>query len=88
MNKKTPRFVYPPMRTDRALALFLLGVVIFNPPILSIFGVVKIVLGWPILYLYIFVAWLVVIGLMALYCEASFQGQEDKKRQEDKKSQD
>jgi hypothetical protein len=50
----------------RFVALFLLGIVAFNPPILAIFDADRLVLGLPLVYLYIFVAWAVLIALARL----------------------
>ena len=49
-----------------SVMLFVVGLLAFNPPLLSIFSVPKLIFGVPILYLYIFVAWGVVIVLLAL----------------------
>jgi hypothetical protein len=54
------------LRGERLVALFLLGWIAFNPPILTLFGVPATVLGLPVLYLYLFVAWGVVILLAGL----------------------
>jgi hypothetical protein len=51
---------------ERLLGLFLLGALLFNPPLLGLFGVPRTVLGVPVLYAYIFAAWLGVIVLAAL----------------------
>jgi hypothetical protein len=48
---------------ERQLALFLLGIALFVPPILLIFNHPTRVLGIPSLYLYIFMAWAVLIGM-------------------------
>jgi hypothetical protein len=50
---------------DRFVALLLLGVLAFSPPLLSIFSVRTLVLGIPLLYLYLFAAWAVLIVLLA-----------------------
>jgi len=61
MNEKdkAPRFV----------ALCMLGVVLFNFPVLALFNVGGTVLGVPVLYAYIFAAWALLIALMALVAE-------------------
>lgn len=51
---------------ERSLALFLLGVIAFTPPILTIFSSEGSWLGIPMLYLYIFGAWAALILLMGL----------------------
>lgn len=54
------------LRGERLVALFLLGWMAFNPPILGLFGVPTTVLGLPLLYLYLFAAWAAVILLAGL----------------------
>ncbi len=49
----------------RLAAVFLLGSVLLNYPILAIFTRPEKVAGIPLLYGYIFGAWLLLIGLMA-----------------------
>jgi hypothetical protein len=56
---KQPRFV----------ALCMLGVVLFNFPVLALFNVSGTVLGVPVLYAYIFAAWAFLIALMAFVAE-------------------
>lgn len=51
---------------ERSFALFLLGVVLFNPPLLGLFRAEGLVFGLPPLYLYLFVAWALMIVLLAL----------------------
>lgn len=59
-----------PNRThERLVALFLLGVLLFTPPVLALFNNATRVLGLPALYLYLFAAWAAVIGLAALAAE-------------------
>lgn len=56
-----------PQNTDknkRLVSLFLLGAVFFNYPLLSLFNHKSYVLGFPILYSYIFSLWLLMIALM------------------------
>ena len=48
----------------RLFGLFLLGVILFNYPILSIFNQEKFWFGIPMLYLYMFSAWLLLILLI------------------------
>ena len=56
-------------RGQRLTALCMLGCVLFNYPFLAIFNIPVAVLGIPILYAYIFAAWLLLIALMALAVE-------------------
>ena len=48
----------------RLVGLFLLGFVLFNYPIVSLFNIEAELLGIPILYHYCFGAWLLVIVLI------------------------
>ena len=51
---------------DLTAALFLLGVLALNAPILSLFSTGGDVFGAPVLYVYLFAAWAALIALMAL----------------------
>jgi hypothetical protein len=55
-ESKGPRFV----------ALSMLGMLLFNYPILALFNVPGALFGVPLLYAYIFITWAVLIALMAL----------------------
>jgi hypothetical protein len=55
-------------RRDKLIGLFGLGVLLFNPPLLDLFSGGT-VFGWPLLYVYLFGAWAVVIGAAALVVE-------------------
>ncbi len=61
----------PPGRTgaDRLIALFLFGVVAFNPPLLRVFGMGDTLFGLPLLYLYALGVWGGVIALFAVLLE-------------------
>ena len=59
----------PSLKGQRLAALFLLGVLLFNYPLLQLFAHDGMVLGLPLLYLYVFCAWGALIGLMALVVE-------------------
>ena len=58
-ESKGPRFV----------AICMLGMVLFNFPILALFNVGGTLLGVPVLYAYVFLAWAALIALMALVAE-------------------
>ena len=60
-ERKGPRFV----------ALCMLGMVLFNFPLLALFNVPATVFGVPVLYAYMFAAWAVLIGLMARVAESA-----------------
>ena len=55
---------------QRLIALFVLGCLLFNYPILSLFNVPAEVFGVPVLYAYIFAAWTLLITLMAFAVES------------------
>ena len=56
-------------RRDRLIGLFLLALILLNPPILWLFGRGSTLFGWPLLYVYLFVAWLAVIAAVAWIAE-------------------
>jgi hypothetical protein len=57
------------LSAQRLAALFLLGWLVFNYPLLALFNRTAEVLGIPLLYAYIFGAWLALIALMAVVIE-------------------
>lgn len=61
---------------DRSIALFLLGLLAFSPILLSLFRPGTLVSGFPLLYLYLFGAWIVLIVLIALIYRARDRGDE------------
>ena len=56
-------------KEQRFLALCMLGVLLFNFPVLALFNVGGSVFGIPVLYAYIFAAWALVIALMCWLAE-------------------
>ena len=54
---------------QRMVALCMLGLVLFNFPVLALFNVPGTLLGVPLLYAYIFLAWALLIALMAWVVE-------------------
>jgi predicted permease len=54
---------------QRLVAIVLLGCVLFNYPVLSLFSKPVSWLGVPLLYLYIFAVWAFLIGLTAFLIE-------------------
>ena len=54
---------------QRLAAIFLLGCFLLNYPILSLFDRRGAIAGIPLLYAYLFGAWALVIGLLALVAE-------------------
>ena len=57
-------------KSHRFVALCMLGVLLFNYPILALFNVTGTVFGVPSLYAYIFIAWAALIAVMALVAES------------------
>lgn len=56
---------------ERLVALALLGFLLFNYPLLSLFSTDGSVVGVPLLYAYLFLSWGLLIGLMALVVRKS-----------------
>jgi hypothetical protein len=54
---------------QRLIALFILGCLLFNYPVLSLFNVAAVAFGVPVLYAYIFAAWALLVALMAIVVE-------------------
>lgn len=58
----------------RLIGLFLMGYLLFNYPLLSLFNLPKFVLGFPLLYVYLFAAWAAFIVLMVLIVHSRPRG--------------
>jgi hypothetical protein len=58
---------------DRLIAAFLMGCVLFNYPVLSLFDRPIEVFEIPLMYAYVFFAWAFVIALMAWAIERRFK---------------
>lgn len=56
---------------QRFAAVFMLGWLLFNYPLLALFNDASSWFGIPVLYAYLFVAWALVIGLLAYIAEKS-----------------
>lgn len=61
--------IRPSIKGQRLVALFLLGFLLLNYPLLNLFAGSGQVLGIPVLYAYVFTVWALLIGLMALVIE-------------------
>jgi hypothetical protein len=57
------------VRGQRLAALCLLGLLLFNYPLLAVFNVPATLFGIPLLYAYFFIAWAALIAFMALVIE-------------------
>lgn len=54
---------------QRLIAIFAMGAILLNYPVLSLFSRPADVGGIPLLYAYVFIAWTLLIGLIALVVE-------------------
>ena len=54
----------------RLVGLFLLGMLLFNFPLLHLFNRPVLVLGIPVLYFYLFAAWSLIIFLILMISRA------------------
>ncbi|MCG5539943.1 MULTISPECIES: hypothetical protein [unclassified Halorhodospira] len=61
-------------RSERLIALALLGAALFNYPVLSLFAVDGKVLGVPILFAYLFIVWAGLIFGLARLNRAAARG--------------
>lgn len=59
----------PSLRAYRIVSLFLLGCLLFNYPVLAVFNVGATAAGIPVLYVYLLVAWGLLIALAAAIIE-------------------
>jgi hypothetical protein len=59
------------MKSQRFVAVFILGFLLLNYPLLSLFNRRVLVGGFPLLYLYLFLVWAVLIGLIAIVVRTS-----------------
>ena len=57
------------VKAQRLVSLCLLGLLLFNYPILALFNVPATVFGIPVLYAYIFAAWSLLTAGMAFVVE-------------------
>jgi hypothetical protein len=61
--------IRPSIKGQRLVALFLSGCLLFNYPILSLFAGQGDLAGIPLLYVYVFGVWGLLIALMAIVVE-------------------
>ena len=61
--------IRPSVKGQRLVALFLLGLLLFNYPLLDLFAGPGRVFGIPILYVYVFAVWALLLALMAIVVE-------------------
>jgi hypothetical protein len=58
------------IKSQRLVSLSMLGCLLFNYPALALFNVQGMLFGIPVLYVYIFVVWALLIVLIAMVVEA------------------
>lgn len=56
----------PGLGAERLIGLFLIGAVGFSPPVLTLFNKTLLVAGVPLLYLYLFLLWVLLVGLAGI----------------------
>jgi len=61
-------------RAQRFTYLFIVGVLAFNYPLLSLFDVPRRIFGVPLLYVYIFVVWALLIVLVGVTAKSRPSG--------------
>ncbi|HEY7675178.1 MAG TPA: hypothetical protein VH867_08160 [Burkholderiales bacterium] len=61
--------IRPSIKGQRLAALFLLGLLLLNYPLLDLFAGPSQMWGIPALYVYVFAVWTLLIGLMTLVVE-------------------
>ena len=59
----------PSVTGEGLFFLFLLGVFLFNPPLLSIFDIPRQLFGVPLLYIYLFACWGALLVMVAFIIE-------------------
>jgi len=53
-------------QNERLIAVLIAGLLALNYPLLSLFSKVRLVFGVPLLYLYLFAVWYIIIACVAL----------------------
>jgi hypothetical protein len=64
------------LTSERLIGLFLFGLLLFTPPLIGVVDKAYLIGGIPVLYLYLFVVWAMLIGMTALIVERP-QGDDD-----------
>jgi hypothetical protein len=57
------------LKKQRLVAVFLCGVLLLYSPVISLFDQARLLFGVPVLYLYVFTVWVVLIAVMAWITE-------------------
>jgi hypothetical protein len=56
----------PKRKGERLVSLLIVGVLLLNFPLLSVFSTNSLFLGFPVLFVYLFIVWGLIIGAMVL----------------------
>ncbi len=56
-------------QNERLIVIMIVGVIVLNYPLLSLFSRVKLIFGVPVLSLYLFTVWFIFIGCVAVILE-------------------
>ena len=56
----------PKRKGERLISLLIVGIILLNFPLLSVFNKTYLLLGFPVLFLYLFSIWGLIIGAMVL----------------------
>ncbi len=67
----------PYLAGERAIGLFLVAILAFNPQLLSIFSAEVFLFGVPLLYLSLFCVWAGIIALIGLHAVSGKRSVED-----------
>jgi len=54
------------MKSQRLISIFLFGCLLFTFPLLSLFDSSRLIFGIPLVYVFLFTAWITLIVLMAI----------------------
>ncbi|MEL6611844.1 MAG: hypothetical protein AAFQ53_07100, partial [Bacteroidota bacterium] len=65
LTASPPHRLTSPMRRQRLIALFVLGALLLNYPLLLLANRAESMFGVPVLFVYLFVVWAALIGLAA-----------------------
>lgn len=57
------------LKGRRLVALFIVGCLVFNYPFIFLFSGADTIAGIPVLFAYVFLSWMILLGLMALVIE-------------------
>jgi hypothetical protein len=56
----------PKRKGERLISLLIVGTLLLNFPLLSVFSKKDLILGFPVLFLYLFIIWGLIIGAIVL----------------------